>query len=279
MQMAALRTFVMVAQAGGFHAASERLHVTQATVSARIKTLEARLGERLFDRGRRGATLTEPGRLLLPYAERIVRAWEQAEGVVAERGAEAVLLRLGTQLSVWSPLLIDWALWIEREIPGIALALDFDYFSDMTDAVQAGTLDVVITDAAREEADLAARPLFQERIVLVSSRPGRLGAPELPGTVALDWGLDYRIQYEQAGIDLPPRKIAFTSGEFGMRYLLAAGGTGYFPLRQVERHIRRGTLHRVDDAPEITVPTYAVYRTDAHHRRLIERTIEGVMGG
>jgi len=55
------RTFLAVAATGSFIGAAERLHITQSTVSARIKTLEQQLGTSLFRRGRGGAELTAPG--------------------------------------------------------------------------------------------------------------------------------------------------------------------------------------------------------------------------
>ena len=52
------RTFLAVVAAGNFVGAAARLHITQSTVSARIQTLESRMGARLFRRGRGGAELT-----------------------------------------------------------------------------------------------------------------------------------------------------------------------------------------------------------------------------
>ena len=73
MHITTLRTFIAVSKTGGFHSAAERLNITQAAVSARIKTLEDQLGRSVFDRGRNGAALTTAGREFLPYAESITR--------------------------------------------------------------------------------------------------------------------------------------------------------------------------------------------------------------
>ena len=55
------RTFLAIAAHGSFLEAARRLHVTQSTVSARIRNLEAELGVRLFVRNRSGASLTPAG--------------------------------------------------------------------------------------------------------------------------------------------------------------------------------------------------------------------------
>jgi DNA-binding transcriptional LysR family regulator len=78
-----LRTFLEIAETGNFNRAAERLHVTQSTVSARIRTLEEQLDRSLFVRARNGAELTAAGRHFQRYALTTVRAWQQARQRIA----------------------------------------------------------------------------------------------------------------------------------------------------------------------------------------------------
>ena len=55
MDVTLARTFLTVMDTGSFVLAAERLHVTQSTISSRIKTLEDLLGRSLFDRSKSGA--------------------------------------------------------------------------------------------------------------------------------------------------------------------------------------------------------------------------------
>src|SRR5512138_2355833 len=61
-----------------------KLHRTQPAVSQAVRRLEESVGERLFDRATKDASLTEAGRLLRDYAERLLRLSEEAESAVKD---------------------------------------------------------------------------------------------------------------------------------------------------------------------------------------------------
>jgi len=68
-----LNVFVYAADNLSFSEAGKRLHLTQPTVSHHIKALEETLGIELFLRIGHGLQLTEAGRLLLPWAHKLIR--------------------------------------------------------------------------------------------------------------------------------------------------------------------------------------------------------------
>jgi DNA-binding transcriptional LysR family regulator len=61
-----------------------KLHRTQPAVSQAVRRLEDSVGERLFDRATKDATLTDAGRLLRDYAERLLQLSEEAETAVKD---------------------------------------------------------------------------------------------------------------------------------------------------------------------------------------------------
>ena len=71
MELAELRVFLAVAAERSFSRAAAKLHRTQPAVSQAIRRLEEEVGERLFDRSSKDGTLTEAGRVLRDYAERL----------------------------------------------------------------------------------------------------------------------------------------------------------------------------------------------------------------
>lgn len=84
MELSELRVFLKVASERSFSRAAMKLHRTQPAVSQSVRRLEDTVGERLFDRATKDATLTEAGRLLRDYAERLLRLSEEAETAVKD---------------------------------------------------------------------------------------------------------------------------------------------------------------------------------------------------
>lgn len=72
-----LQAFLEICKCGSFAAAAERIHLSPSGVSMLVKELERQLGVRLFERTTRAVTLTDAGRLLQPYAERVVTELRQ----------------------------------------------------------------------------------------------------------------------------------------------------------------------------------------------------------
>src|SRR6266568_1052216 len=84
MDLGALKIFLAVAQERSFSRAAAKVHRTQPAVSQAVRRLELELGEQLFDRSSKNGTLTEAGRMLENYGQRIVRLAEETESAVRE---------------------------------------------------------------------------------------------------------------------------------------------------------------------------------------------------
>ena len=68
-----LRAFLYAAESLSFSKAARRMHLTQPTVSHHIKSLELEIGVELFDRSGSELQLTEAGRILQPWARKLIR--------------------------------------------------------------------------------------------------------------------------------------------------------------------------------------------------------------
>src|SRR5260221_2488150 len=79
MDLSALKIFLAVAHERSFSRAAAKVHRTQPAVSQAVRRLELELGEQLFDRSSKSGTLTEAGRMLHNYGQRLVRLAEETE--------------------------------------------------------------------------------------------------------------------------------------------------------------------------------------------------------
>jgi DNA-binding transcriptional LysR family regulator len=84
MDLGALRIFLAVAQERSFSRAAAKVHRTQPAVSQAVRRLELELGEQLFDRSSKTGTLTDAGKVLQNYGQRLVRLAEEAESAMRE---------------------------------------------------------------------------------------------------------------------------------------------------------------------------------------------------
>lgn len=276
MQIEALASFLAVARDGGFHPAARSQHLTQAAISARVRQLEERLNLVLFERTRKGAVLTEAGRRLLPYAEQIVRTWEYVSDALGEELAEHAALRLGAQLSIWELLLVDWMAWLEVEFGQMPVTLDFDYHSDMLEAVRHRLLDVAITQTFQRDRRLCFEPLGDEVFLLLADRSCDLSDSDRPAMVDFDWGAEFRLRLQALNLRLPRRRLFLGNSRMGLRYILGRGGMGWYPKRRVREQLERGQLQVVGGSSPIAMPVYAAYRADHPDVELIRRSLEGL---
>ena len=90
------REFLALVETKNFWEASERLYIGESSLSKHISRMENELGEKLFDRSSRRVELTKYGKLLIPYAEQIVRAEADCrEAFVSEKEMEHGVVQVG----------------------------------------------------------------------------------------------------------------------------------------------------------------------------------------
>src|ERR1700754_4470491 len=96
MNLRQLRTFIAIAESGGFARAEGRLHLSQPAASRQIQALEAELGIPLFDRIGRSIRLTSEGQDLVRRSRRLLQEADSFnERAQAIKGGSAGTLRVG----------------------------------------------------------------------------------------------------------------------------------------------------------------------------------------
>ena len=251
------RTFLAIAAYGSFLEASRNLHLTQSTVSARIQRLEQELGVRLFVRNRAGATLTIGGRRFAEYAKRLVLTAEQARHHVGLPSRYRATLGIGGRVALWEGLLPAWVGWIRRQATNVAIRGEIGFEDGLMRRLIEGTLDIGLMYSPTHSPSLIVEHLFDETLMLVSSRSDDTH----PGDdyIYVEWGPAFDIQHTQSYPDLEPPPQVVSIGWLGVQLLLTNGGACYLPARMAEPLIAAGRLYAVADASRYPHPTYMVY--------------------
>jgi len=256
------RTFLAVVAAGNFVAAAERLHVTQSTVSTRIRTLELQLGCRLFVRNKGGTTLTSAGRRFQKHASTLVRTVEQARHDVGIAQGFRATLTIGARIGLWDQFLLRQLPELLATGSDLSIRAEIGVERDLMEGLVEGRIDIAVMYTPQSRPGLRVEPLFDDRLVLVSTRP--LRRSELgPGYVYIDWGPEYLARHSASFPEFFGTALTVNIGWLGLQHVLDNGGSGYFPLRLVRPHLERGRLRICSGRPEFRISAYAVYPADA----------------
>ncbi|NQV61935.1 MAG: LysR family transcriptional regulator [Alphaproteobacteria bacterium] len=255
------RTFLAVIETGSFIEAALRVHVTQSTVSMRIKSLEEQLGKSLFIRSKAGATLTQAGAQFQRHAQALVRVWQQARLDIALPPGYQASLTIGGQYSLWDGYLLHWLPWMRQHAPEVALRAQLSPSTALMEQLTEGALDLVVMYTPQRRPGFEIEHLFEEELVLVSSEPK--ASLRLDNRyILVNWGPEFQADHALNYPDLTSPGLYFDLGSLGVSYLLENSASGYFPRRAAMPYLESGELTIVNNAPAFKYATYAVYPSD-----------------
>ncbi len=268
------RTFLTVVTTGNFIKAAEHLHVSQSTVSTRINTLEQQLGCRLFVRNKAGTALTAAGRQFQRHASALVRTVEQARHEIGIPKGFRAALTISSRIGLWEQYLLQWLPLFQKSAPEVSIRAEIGFESDIMQGLVEGRLDIGVMYTPQARPGLKVEQLFEERLVLVSTDPNGAPEPET-GYVFVDWGPEFHARHSAVFPNFPGPALTSNIGWLGLHHVLENGGSGYFPMRMVQSHIRSNRLTVINQAPEFSLPAYAVYVLD-RNEDIMETALENM---
>lgn len=225
-----LEIFHAVATHGGVSRAAQALHRVPSNVTTRVRQLEQRLGVTLFHRRGRGLALSAEGRVLLGYAERLLRLAAEAESALRSGRALGVF-RLGALESTAGSRLPPILSRYNQACPNVRVELVTGTTGALVTRLFRHDIEAAFVSEPFTAPGLLAQPVFDEELVLIS---GRAHAPigdatELGRTtlIAFANGCSYRKRLEDwlgAANVLPERVMEFAS--YPAIVACVAAGTG-----------------------------------------------------
>lgn len=170
-----LDAFISVAETGSFRRSAEQLHVSQPTISARIRHLEDALRVKLFHRTTRRVVITEAGERLRGRVERMVI---ETRALVKEFREEAELQRgrivIGASPSVASGFLPSVIGAYRARWPDMEVVLVDDIFGQALERVKTGEVDLAVCPYASADKTYICDLLFTDSFQLAVPADHRL---------------------------------------------------------------------------------------------------------
>ena len=274
-----IEAFLEVARRQNLSRAAEALFVSQPTLTARLQSLEATLGEQLFIRTRRGMRLTEAGDAFLPYAEHAVAALADGRERLAElRRGVAGRLVLGAPPTVSTYTLPALLARFSATHPGVRLAVKTGTSEEVLEMVLHDQVQLGIIRALANQ-EIETIPLYTDTLVLIAGPGHRLARTssgrqarmaDLAGEVLVLFGrsssyLQFTTAtFRQAGV-LPGSVLELDNIEAAKKMVERGLGVSLVPASTVAGELAAGTLARIElvDAAPARREIVAVRRRDA----------------
>lgn len=167
MELFQLEVFVTVAREGSFSRAAEKLYRTQPAVSQAIRKLEGELGEPLFDRSSRDGHLTDAGRVLHEYAQKLLNLRNEAAGALVElrevrKGKLAIAANEYTCLYLL-PVLADY----RRLYPGVKVIVQRSLASRIPQSLLEHNVELGVLSFNPEDPLLRSIVVYRDELAFV----------------------------------------------------------------------------------------------------------------
>lgn len=185
-----LRSFVAVAEHGGFSAAAAALYRSQSRVSAHVAALEQALRVKLFDRTVPPTVLTPEGRELLPLAGMVLRQTQRITEAAAEvRRGRRGEVRLGICTGAAPFLLPRTLMWLRRLRPEVRVEAAEGTAAVLRSELREGRLDLAVVPVADDgdgtEPLVEWSRLWREQLVAVVPEAASGDLPARPSPADL----------------------------------------------------------------------------------------------
>ncbi len=248
-----LKLFLAIARHRSLSRAAAELELGQATVSERLKTLEAEVGTALFARQGRGVSLSPAGEAFLPYAERALEVLRQAQQMARDasegaRGQVTVAVTVTSGAYLFAPALVAF----RREHPGVQVRVRSAHSWDATGLILDGVAQLALISGPSLHAQVESVASFRSPLIVVagSQHPlARAAAVSLEQLARQDWLVSYWGPASQAFLERV--RAGAEEGSASAERAAAGEWMELSPVELVKGMLRAGS--GVSLVPEIAV--------------------------
>jgi DNA-binding transcriptional LysR family regulator len=260
--------------------AAGQLHRSQPAITRRIKVLEDQVGVRLLERGRGGATVTEAGRIFLPYAEAVLAALKDgAHAVQALQGNDHGAVSLAIVGTLAGTTIVKQLRRFSAKHRNARLELRTANSFEVSDMVRRGEVSLGLRYFDDPSPELVSQQISEERIVVVCSAQHKWAGKKLRGPEQLrvdQWFSLPMTRHRDSFAHLVVRQLAAARLDdvpvmaidslTAQKRLVEAGiGIALLPESSIQEELRLGTLRTIDSPHlQTTVPIHLLYRKNGY---------------
>lgn len=273
MDLHTLKIFQSVAKMGSISQAARVLQYAQSNITMKIQQLESDLQTTLFYRHNRGTALTDKGRMLLTYTEKIFDLIEETKNMMNDDQTPRGPLIIGsmeTTAAIRLPVLFSK---YHKDFPEVDLTLKTGSTEKNIQAVLQNELDGAFVSGPINHPDLIQKEVFDEELMLITDTvhsPISFSIKEIQTRTLLVFhsGCAYREKFEQWLYQekMIPNKIMEFGTIDGIIGCVAAGlGISMLPQSVITKHVQDGII-RQHSIPNLygKVKTVFIYRRDKY---------------
>jgi DNA-binding transcriptional LysR family regulator len=249
-----LAIFQAVAVSGSVSGGAVRLHISQSAVSKQLSEFESSMGLMLFDRLPRGVRLTEAGRLLLGYANRLFSIESEAERALGDlKKLARGRLTIGASRTIGAYLLPEVLADYRRRHPDVELMLQVENTQAIEDKLLAGLIDIGFAEGQSSSDQIDYRVFAHDDLVLIAA-PGHpvVERAPLPVSSLAEWPL---LMHEEgsgtravteswlAARKLPIRPVMTLASSEALKQTVATGvGLAFLSSQSIRTEVAAGIL-------------------------------------
>ncbi|MBY0098219.1 LysR family transcriptional regulator [Mesobacillus maritimus] len=279
MEFKDLEIFQAVAEHGTITGAAKELNYVQSNLTARIHKLETELNTPLFNRHRRGMSLTPEGKKLLTYSQQILSLTAEMKQAVQNQTEPSGKLEIGTvETVIHLPKILSSYIKNYQNV-------DLSVYTGVTETLQREVLHHKLDGAFVTESDfhpdLVTHQVFQEELVLISdSAANSLEELKEKPFLCFSKGCGYRARletwYEDQNIT-PKRVMEFGTLETILQSVTMGLGVTFVPKSAVT-HMEQNGLIKCHSLPQkySTIKTVFIRRADTYLTTTIAKFIETI---
>jgi len=204
MNFSGIEAFLAIIEKGSISKAAELLHLSQSSVSYRLKTLENELGFKLIERnqGIQGISLTSFGESYLNIAEKLVGLKKETE-VIKQQGARLSFL-IGAADSISLYIMPALYKFLIKEFKDIRASIITQHTLETYESVKKKEIDIGFVKREFSMPNVSVEKIVDEEMVLVRIKhPDNYESEEITpdqlnsrNEIFMDWGYSYQIWHD-----------------------------------------------------------------------------------